>query len=440
LETTDINVEIEDVGPCKKLLKIEVPKEEVETEWEKRFADVCRIAELPGFRKGHVPKKLVEKRFGDQIKEDVKQAVVSDSYQKAIEKNEISPIGSPEFDDIDFDPGKPLNFKVTLEVKPVFNIENYQGLKLTRKSATVTDEEIKKTLDNIVMQKAQMNVVEDGKIGHADQVICDCQVEMGKDVIWQDSDIELMAANPLVTGVDAPGLSSSLIGMSTGEQCTSTVKLIDAFPVEEHRTKNATMVLTIKEIKRPHVPKIDDELAKQLDFDTLDELKKHLNERMARDKGSWVQQNLTAQLYDKLIEMANFDLPEDLIARQAERKLQQFQVELLSKGTPTNKIQSEMENLRNASEESVVRDIKLSFILLQIAEKEKFYATETDIENRIAEMANAYRTTRAKLIKQLEKEDNIPNLRYAIREEKVMDFLMKNAIIEDESSEVKEGG
>ena len=439
METANINVQIEEVGPCKKLLKIEVPKENIEIEWGKRFAEVCRIAELPGFRKGRAPKKLVEKRFNEQLKEDVKQAVISDSYQKAIEKNNINPIGLPEFSDIDFDPGKPLNFKVTLEVKPTFNIENYKGIKLIRKSTTVTDEDIEKALNNIAIQKAQLTVVEGGKIGHTDCVICDCQVKIGKDVIWQDSDIEIIASNPIVTGVDAPGLGSTLNGMSSGEQCKVSVKLIDTFPVKEQHGKNATLVLTVKEIKRPTVPKIDDELAKQLDFDSLDELKKRLQERLERDKQAWVQQNLTSQLYNKLFDTASLDLPKDLIARQVERRLRQYQLELLYKGTPVDKIREETERLKNASEESVVRDIKLSLILEQIADKEKLYATETDVENRIIEMANAYRTTPARLRKQLEKDDDISNLRCAVREKKVIDLLMKSAAIEDELPEVKIG-
>lgn len=437
MEAAEINVQIEEVGPCKKLLKIEVPKENVETEWQKRFAEVCRIAELPGFRKGHAPKKLVERRLGEQIKEDVKQAVISDSYQKAIEKSEIVPVGVPEFSDIDFNPDKPLNFKVTLEVKPMFNIENYRGIRLVKKSDALTDEEIEKALNNIAMQKAQMVVVEGGKIGHTDQVICDCQVKIGKDVIWQDSDIEWMASNPLVTGVDAPGLASTLIGTTSGEQCKVDVKLLDAFPVEEHRGKGATLVLTIKEIKRPKVPNIDDGLAKQLDFDSLDELKKHLRVRLERNKQAWVQQNLTTQLYEKLFNMVSFDLPEDLIARQSERKLRQRQLELLYRGTPVDEVRKETEYLRSLSEEFVIRDVKLSFIFEQIADKERLYVTETDIENRIVEMANAYRTTPVRLRKQLEKEGDISTLRSTMREGKVLNFLMNNAIIEDESPEAK---
>lgn len=435
METAEINVQIEEVGPCKKLLKIEVPKESIETEWEKRFAEACRIAELPGFRKGRAPKKLVEKRFGEQIKEDVKQAVVSDTYQKVIEKNNINPIGLPEFSDINFEPDKPLNFKVTLEVKPTFDIENYRGIRLIRKSAAVTDADVEKALNSIAEQKAQLSVVEDGKIEYKDHVICDCQIKIGKDVIWQDSDIEILASNPLLTGVDAPGLASALVGMSSGEGCEASVKLGDAFPVEEHRGKNATVVVTIKEIKRPKVPEIDDELAKQFDFDSVDELKIFLRERLERDKQNWVQQNLKSQLYERLFDMVNLDLPRDMIARQSERRLRQRQLELLYKGFPVDKVRKETEHLRNASEASVIRDVKQSFIIEQIADKEKLYVTETDIENRIVEMANAYRTTPAKLRRQLEKEDNISTLRFAMREEKVISLLMKDAVIEDEPPE-----
>ncbi len=144
-----MNIEIEEVGPCKKLLKIEIPKEAIEGEWQKQLGEVSRMAKLPGFRKGKAPRKLLEKNYGDKIMDDVKRAVVSDSYQQAIENNKLSPVGDPDISDIDLELGKPLKFEVTLEVLPTFELGEYKGMQLKSKSVSVTDEDIDKALETI---------------------------------------------------------------------------------------------------------------------------------------------------------------------------------------------------------------------------------------------------------------------------------------------------
>ncbi len=154
-----MNIEIEEVGPCKKSLKIEIPKERIEDEWQKQLNEVSRMAKLPGFRKGKAPRKLLEKKFSDRIIEDVKRAVVSESYQQALEGNKLSPIGDPDVGDIDLELGKPLKFKITLEVLPTFELGDYKGMQLKKKSVSVTDEDIENALKAVSRQKTQLAVV-----------------------------------------------------------------------------------------------------------------------------------------------------------------------------------------------------------------------------------------------------------------------------------------
>lgn len=141
------------------------------------------------------------------------------------------------------------------------------------------------------------------------------------------------------------------------------------------------------------------------------------------------------QVYNKLLEMANFDLPKDVIESQASKRLQKYQIDLLNKGTPLEKIQKNLEDLRNASEESVIRDFKLSLVFEHIAEKEKIYVTESEVNQRINELANMYGTEPSNMRKQLEKLDSISNLRYQMRERKTLGFLMKEATMEEVKQE-----
>lgn len=432
-----MNIEIEEVGPCKKLLKIEIPKVRIEDEWRKQLNEVSRMANLPGFRKGKAPKKLLEKKFSDRIIEDVKRAVVSESYQQALEGNKLSPIGDPDVGDIDLELGKPLKFEITLEVLPTFELGEYKGMQLKKKHVSVTDEDIENALKAVSRQKTQLTVVKKGKVKDGDYIICDCEVGINSETIWNDEELEVMVSGSSVANINVPDLRDNLVGAKSGDKLTVDVELGDNFSVEQHRNKSARMEISIKEIKRPASPEINDELAKQVGYDTLGELREFLSKRLEVEKKNQVEGEMHEQIYSKLIEMADFDLPGDMIARQSHERLYRYQMELINKGTPMEEVEKNIDDLKNASEESVVKDFKMSMVIDRIAEKEKIFVTENDVNQRISGMAGMYGIEPAAMKKQLEKINGMSNLRHQLKEHKTLNLLMKEATIEEVKEEVK---
>ncbi len=432
-----MNIKIEEVGPCKKLLKFEIPKEAIDDEWQKQLKEVARMAKVPGFRKGKVPRKLLEKNYGDKIMDDVKRAVVSGSYQQAIEENKLSPVGDPDIGDINLELGKPLKFEITLEVLPTFELGEYKGLKLQRKPLSVTDEDIDKALETISKQKAQLTIVKTGKVKTEDFIICDCEVGINDEVVWSDQELEVMVAGSHVADINVPDLKDSLVGAKSGDKISVDVELGDNFSVEQHRNKSAKMEISIKEIKRPKSPKIDDELAKQVGYDTLGELKEFMSKRLEMEKKRMAEGEMQEQISSKLIEMADFEMPEDMIKHHTSERLHKYQLDLVNKGTPQEEIEKHSEDLKSASEESVVRDFKMSLVLEHIAEKERIFVTEDDVNRRISEMAGMYGLDAAGMKKQLEKMNSMSNLRHQLRESKTLNLLMKEANIEEVKEEVK---
>ncbi|MBT6562968.1 MAG: trigger factor [Candidatus Scalindua sp.] len=432
-----MKIEIEEVGPCKKLLKFEIPKETIEEEWQKQLKEVSRMANLPGFRKGKAPRKLLEKNYGDKIVEEVKRAIVSSSYQETIEKNKLSPVGDPDVGDINLELGKPLKFEVTLEVLPTFELGEYKGMQLKRKPVSVTDEDIDNALETISRQKAQLTVVKSGKVKDEDFIICDCEVGVNGEVVWTDKELEVMVSGSQVADINVPDLKKSLVGAKSEDKVSMDVELGDSFSVEQHRNKSAKLEISIKEIKRPKSPKINDELAKQVGYDTLDELKEFMSQRLEMEKKRMAEGEMQEQISSKLIEMADFDMPEDMKAHHTNERLHKYQHDLINKGTPQEEIEKNLEDLKNASEESVVRDFKMSLVLEQIAEKERIFVTEDDVNRRISEMAGMYGLDTAGMKKQLEKMNSMSNLRHQLRESKTLNLLMKEANIEEVKEEVK---
>ena len=432
-----MNIEIEEVGPCKKSLKIEIPKERIEDEWQKQLNEVSRMAKLPGFRKGKAPRKLLEKKFSDRIIEDVKRAVVSESYQQALEGNKLSPIGDPDVGDIDLELGKPLKFKITLEVLPTFELGDYKGMQLKKKPVSVTDEDIENALKAVSRQKTQLAVVKKGKVKDGDYIICDCEVGVNGEAIWNDEELEVMVSGSSVANINVPDLKTNLVGAKSGDKLTMDVELGDNFSVEQHRNKSAKMEISIKEIKRPASPDINDELAKQVGYDTLGELREFLSKRLEVEKKNQVEGEMHEQIYSKLIEMADFDLPGDMIAHQSNERLHRYQMELINKGTPMEEMEKNIDDLKNASEESVIKDFKMSLVIDRIAEKEKIFVTENDVNQRINGLAGMYGIEPAAMKKQLERINGMSNLRHQLKEHKTLNFLMKEATIEEVEDAVK---
>jgi len=432
-----MNIEIEEVGPCKKSLKIEIAKVRIEDEWQKQLSEVSRMAKLPGFRKGKAPKKLLEKKFSNRIIEEVKRAVVSESYQQALEENKLSPIGDPDVGVIDLELGKPLKFEITLEVLPTFELGEYKGMQLKKKSVSVTDEDIDKALNAISRQKTQLTVVNTGKVKDGDYIICDCEIGINGEIIWNDEELEVMVSGSSVANINVPDLKANLVGAKSGDKLTMDVELGDNFSVEQHRNKSARMEISIKEIKRTASPDINDELAKQVGYDTLGELREFLSKRLEVEKKNQVESEVHEQIYGKLIEMANFDLPEDMITHQSNERLHRYQMELINKGTPMEEVEKNIDDLKNASEESVVKDFKMSLVIDRIAEKEKIFVTENDVNQRINGLAGMYGIEPAAMKKQLERINGMSNLRHQLKEHKTLNLLMKEATIEEVKEEVK---
>ncbi len=428
-----MNVTIEDAGPCKKVLKFEIPKETIESEFEKKTLEVCGTVELPGFRKGFAPRKLVEKRFGTQIKDEVKQSLVNQSYEKALEEHKISPVGNPKFGDIKMESGQPLNFDVTLEVWPLFDVDNYKSLNLKRKSAAVTDEEVESALQRLSFQKAQLSIVKDGAVKQGNQVICDCKVEVENVCVLEDEDAEVNVLDgTVIAHTTVTDLVARMEGIRSGDVCTIDVQLSNNFPRVEYRGKPAKLKLTIKEIKQLSPPPINEDFAKMVGFDSLEDLKKNIRKQVEADKKNWSDDVLKNQLLDTLLEQVKFDLPQDLVNYHTEQRAYKHQMDLYKRGMPLEEIQKQNEEIKNASADSVMRELKASLILDKVAEKEKIFVTENEVEQRIAEIARSYNTDTARVRKQLERQGNLSYLRNEMREGKVISLLLKEANITDE--------
>jgi len=438
-----MDVQVEQVGPCKKQVAITIPPKEIKEKIEESYVQLRQTVDssidtnpmISGFRKGHVPQGLLERRFGDQVLEDVREALIAESYQKALEDNGLFPVGEPDFGELPEKIGQdqPLAFKVTVEVRPEFDIDGYKGIKVTKPSATVSDDEVDQRLEQFRHVNAELQKVEDGGAEQQDVLKCSLSVASDGQEIWTRPEAYAPAGGHGIAGISVEGFAELTKGVKAGEQREATVTLPEEFELEDWRGKPAQLVLKVDEIQRPVPPELTEAWARKVGFDSLEAVRDAIRREAVREKEQQVRRDLERQIKEQLVSMVDFELPEGVVSRYADILLMRGRVRLMESGVPEDELDGEVEKLRPASQEEAVRDTKLQFILDKIGQKEKLFATEEDMSRAIQHMALVYRRKPLEIAEQLRKEGGISELRDNVRERKIYALLL------DEATEVAEG-
>ena len=429
-----IDVTVSDVGPCKKQLTIRVPQEDIQAKLDESYDNLRRTASVDGFRRNHVPRRLLEKRFGEQVIEDVKQTLMAEASAEAVEKESLQLLGEPSFESADFNPAEDFTFEVTVEIRPEFDIDGYKDLELTRPPVEVTDEEFETGIRGILRQQAEWNTVEDGKVQEDDRVVCDWQIRVDDEEAISQNDSELPALPDVFASIGVEDMAETLRDAVGGDTRTTDVHFPDDYPNEKYRDKAGVLSVTIKEIRRASIPELTEELAEKLDFDSADKLREEVRRQFQARKQREADESLEQQVCDRLLEMVDFELPEGIVRRQAREYMRRQQMHLQMRGVPEEEIRKQLHALRTSSEEAAVRNFRLHFIISKIAEKEKIFVTENEVENMIASLANRYQTTAGKMQQELEQNDSLASLRMEMRRDKVVKFLLDKATIQDEGA------
>lgn len=430
-------VTIQDVGPCKKHLKIKVPQAEVQKRLDENYERLAATAHVDGFRKGRVPRRLLEKRFGEEVLEEVKQAVLAEASEQALKEHGLKVLGTPSFDNVEFAPDKDCVFEITLETEPEFELAEYKGITLRRKPVRVTEADIERGLEELRRRYGRLNTMPPGTpVAAEDRIVCDWAVVCENETIAAEKDSGLVVRGRQFGAVELEkDIAEVLAGAVAGDTRSVAGRVLDDYPVEKWRGKPCTVSFTVKEVHRPVLPELNDEFARRLDFDTVADLRASVARRIEQAMSREVEMDLEDQLYDRLLEAMPFELPEGVLKAEARSILRRQQFRLRLRGIPAEEIEKHLDVLRDASEEAAARRLKIHFLLNRIADKEKIFVTENEVENRIAALANSYGVTAQRMRRELEQEDALSELRAGMREEKTVAFLMRHAHIEGEAAQ-----
>ena len=414
-------------------LTITVPVEEVTSALDKAFKKVVKEINVPGFRKGKMPRAMFEKRFGvEALYQDALEIVVGEAYPKALDEAGIEPVDYPEIDGTEgFEKGKEFTFTAKVTVKPEPKLGEYKGLEVTKQSAEVTDEEIEADIEAQLARHAELEVKEDEAIVEGDTAVIDFEGFVA-DEAFEGGKGEDYALE-IGSGTFIPGFEEQLVGLKMGDNKDVVVTFPEEYHAEELAGKEATFKVTVKEVKVKVLPELDDEFAKEIDetVETVEALRAKMKEEKLATKKADVEATLRDELVEKAAENAEFDIPEGMVRTETDRMLQEFGQRLQSQGMNLELYfqfsgQTE-EDLRGQMKEEAENRVRVSLTLEAIAEAEKVEASEEDIAKELEEMGKQFNMSAEQITTALGGSTDI--LKQDIRMKKTVELLVENAKI-----------
>jgi trigger factor len=428
------DIQIEDAGPATKKVVVKIPKDRIDEKLAEQFKELRQQAAIPGFRPGHAPQKLIEKRFSGDVKEQVRRALISESYQQAVEKNELQVIGEPEFDNpeaIKLDEGKGLSYSFQVEVQPDITLPDFANLKVKKPKIGVTDENVEQAMQNLREQQGTLIPVEDRGVEDKDYLTADVTIRLEGKQIAQQNDAQIISRPGRLAGIDVVDLDKQLAGLKPDEARTLKVTVADTYPNEQLRGKEVEIEIKLKDIKRLELQDITSEFLADLGFSNEKELRDALREQMEQRIQMDVENAMRQQVNTFLVENTQIDLPTKLSDRQASRVVNRRAVDLMMKGMPREQIENHLEQLRHGAKDEAVKELKLFFILQKIAAEQDVDVDEAELNGRIAMLA-AQRGQRPEKLKQtMAKDGTLSNLYIQMREAKAVDKLIEKAAVEE---------
>jgi len=428
-----MKVTVNNAEKSQKELSVEIPYEKYEEAFEAEYNKIKPNVKIPGFRQGKAPKEIVIKEYKHKISVNALEKLVNNSVYESITQNNITPLNTPNVKDVKFEEGEPITFKVYVDVYPEVNVEKYKGFEFIKEVEEVKQEDVDRAIEQIREKNTSFEPAEDGyAVAEGDMAIIDF---VGK-----------------VDGVEFPGGSATdqsivvgsntflkdfedgVLGMKKGETKSVEVKFPDNYHEKSLAGKVAVFDITVKEVKRKSVPELNDDFAKDVDEDceTLEDLRKKVEEDLKYEVDMIAKEKLYDEILKKLTDENPFEIPQTMIddqaLRLADQTLQQYQYMY---GVSPEVLGLNRDHVAETMKERAEFQIKGALILNKIAELESIKVEESDVDEKIKEVAAKMKRDFEEYKKELTDRKVIGNIENNVLTEKIFDFLQKENKVEE---------
>lgn len=423
-ETLALKISVKDGKICEKILKVEVPQEEIRKEYDHYYKEIAAQAKVPGFRPGKAPRNVLELHYNDQARQHVVEHLISHSYRQAIQEKSLEPLAFPDVKDVKFDEKK-LSYEAHIETRPKVKLSKVTGLSVKKDQLELKPEEIDQVLKRVQDSTAQFKAVEDRGAQTGDHVIADyvCLVEGREVEKRQDDWFELQEKDYL------EGFSKQLAGVKPGEERSIQTTFPQDFGKKDLAGKPAVFNIKVKEIKTKILPELNDELAQSAgEFKTLAELKERIEKDLRENKTRELETQYEKNLLDEFLKHNKLELPEGLVKRRSEKLMENAVENVRSRGVAPEKLEEMKKNLQPEFEKEARRQIHLAFLLEEVAQKENIQVLQEDVKARFQKIAEEVRQP----LEAVEKyyagnAESMESLKEQIRTEKAIQFIKDHA-------------
>jgi trigger factor len=425
-----MNITVEDLAPCRKRLRIEVPADRVTEEFDKVTVEFTKFARIPGFRPGKAPRTVVLKKFQKDIESELQRALVPKAYREACEKRNIRAVTSPNIEDFSYQHGLSMCFSTVVETAPEFTLPNYKGLALTGTTTEASEEEVSKTAENFLLQHAKFNEVTDRALNEGDIAVVKFNGTVDQKPILEvapeaqqlasaETQWLLIEPNSFI-----PGFAPQLIGMAIGETRTIAVTFSADLYIEALKGQTASYEVELKGIKTRELPEITDELSQQLLQVPAAEFHTRIKSEIEERKKSQNRATLKRQIADQLEAAIQFELPDSMVQAETQDLIHEIVSENQSRGIPVNVLEEKKQEIFNNAARSAKEIVKVNFLLRKIAEVEKIAVTRDEIGNYVSFLAIQSGRPIEKLVKELSETGGLRQIEQRLLTQNVMDFLL----------------
>jgi len=407
----------------KREIQVEIPVEEVNRETDTLIQKYQKLARLPGFRRGHVPASIIRQRFSEDIKTEVVDALVPRYFRREADKQGLIPVSQPRVTDLHIHEGEPLRFKASFDVLPEIKVEGYKELRAEKHEIVVTEQEVEEALKNLQEQHATFTTVEGTTLAEGDfaQVSLDGTPKdgEGKPVHMDEILVEIGGKNTM------PEFTENLRGASAGDERTFDVVYPEDFSDKRLAGKTLTYTVKVHATKQKNLPELNEEFAKQLgEFANLDEVRKRIREGMEADRKHEAEREAKDKLVAELIRRNDFEVPEGLIDRQIDLRLERGLRALAAQGMKAEDIKKmDFNRLRAGQREQAVQEVKASLLLDKVADAENLQVSDGEIDREVEMLAKQSKQTAEAIRARLTRDGALDRIRNRIRNDKTLDFL-----------------
>ena len=432
--STEYQTKVEEIAPSTRKVTVEIAEETIKAKLSENFKEIRTKAALPGFRPGHAPQKLVEKRFGSDIRNDVQQQLIGDSYRKALETNKLDVVGEPEFDNPDsikLPESGALTYSFQVEIRPTFELPELKGIKVKRAKVEVNETHLSQAMKNLREQQGTLVPVEDRGLEAKDYVTADVSIKLDGNEVGAQKDAQFVLQAGRIGGIFIEDIEKQLAGAKVGQTRTISAKAPEDHPKEELRGKDVKIDITITGIKRLELAEINQEFLESLGFENEEELKEALKEQMEIRVKNDIQQAMRDQVNKYLLENIQMEIPTKLSQRQTQRIVQRRASDLMMRGLPENEIIANIEKIKAGADQQAAQELKSFFILDKIAQAEKLEVDDNELNSEVAMLAMQMGERPEKLKQRFSKDGTLMNMYLRLRENKAIDKILESAEIEE---------